>query len=68
MYGNETMVAKDATPRQDPMESMTCGQNLERKIDELEERLAKLRRAREEMLDTGLYDVRISTIQAAMLY
>jgi len=51
---------------QDPMQQMTCGENLERKISELKERLTMLEAAKEEMQKTGLYDVKISTLRDTM--
>lgn len=51
---------------QDPMQQMTCGENLERKIAEQKERLAMLEAAKEEMQKTGLYDVKISTLRDTM--
>lgn len=51
---------------QDPMQQMTCGENLERKIAEQKERLAMLEKAKEEMQSTGLYNVKISTLRDTM--
>ena len=51
---------------QDPMQQMTCGENLERKISELKERLTMLEAVKEEMQKTGLYDVKISTLRDMM--
>lgn len=50
----------------DPMQQMTCGENLERKIAEQKERLANLESALEEMKTTGLYNVKISTLRDTM--
>ena len=50
----------------DPMQQMTCGENLERKIAEQKERLAMLEAANEEMQKTGLYNVKISTLRDTM--
>ena len=50
----------------DPMQQMTCGENLARKIAEQKERLAMLEAAKEEMQKTGLYDVKISTLRDTM--
>lgn len=50
----------------DPMQQMTCGENLERKIAEQKERLAMLESAMEEMKATGLYNVKISTLRDTM--
>lgn len=52
--------------KQDPMQQMTCGENLERKIVEQKERLAMLENAMEEMKATGLYNVKISTLRDTM--
>ena len=52
--------------KQDPMQQMTCGENLERKIAEQKERLAMLENAMEEMKATGLYNVKISTLRDTM--
>jgi hypothetical protein len=51
---------------QDPMQQMTCGENLERKIAEQKERLKMLESAMEEMKATGLYNVKISTLRDTM--
>lgn len=51
---------------QDPMQQITCGENLERKIAEQKERLAMLEAAKEEMQKTGLYNVKISTLRDTM--
>ncbi len=50
----------------DPMQQITCGENLERKIAEQKERLAMLENAMEEMKATGLYNVKISTLRDTM--
>lgn len=52
----------------DPMQQMTCGENLERKIAEQKERLAMLETALEEMKTTGLYNVKISTLRDTMTW
>jgi len=52
----------------DPMETMTCGQNLERKIAEQKERLAALESALIETKETGLYNVKISTLLDLLSY
>ncbi|MDO9365158.1 MAG: hypothetical protein Q7T58_02280 [Methylotenera sp.] len=52
--------------KQDPMQQMTCGENLERKIAEQKERLMMLENAMEEMKATGLYNVKISTLRDTM--
>lgn len=52
----------------DPLEDLTCGQNLERKIEEQKKRLADLESAKAEMLRTGLYDVKIGTLRDTMSY
>lgn len=66
---NKVMAAKQCTiggyPK-DPMQQMTCGENLERKIAEQKERLAMLENAMEEMKATGLYNVKISTLRDTM--
>lgn len=54
--------------KQDPMQQMTCGENLERKIAEQRERLAMLESALEEMKTTGLYNVKISTLRDTMTW
>lgn len=68
MYENNAMVVKQCADRglQDPMQQMTCGENLERKIAEQKERLAMLESAMEEMKATGLYNVKISTLRDTM--
>lgn len=55
-------------PKQDPMQQMTCGENLERKIAEQKERLVMLEEAKAEMLKTGLYNVKISTLRDTMSF
>jgi hypothetical protein len=50
----------------DPMSQLTCGENLERKIAEQTERLMMLEAAKKEMQDTGLYNVKISTLRDTM--
>lgn len=69
MYENQ-MIAKQGAAlgcaTQDPMQQMTCGENLERKIAEQKERLAMLEAAKEEMQKTGLYNVKISTLRDTM--
>lgn len=52
----------------DPIQQMTCGENLERKIAEQKERLAMLETALEEMKTTGLYNVKISTLRDTMTW
>lgn len=52
----------------DPMQQMTCGENLERKIAEQKERLAMLENAMEEMKAIGLYGVKISTLRDTMTW
>ena len=52
----------------DPMQQMTCGENLERKIAEQKERLAMLEAAMGELKKTGLYDVKISTLRDTMTW
>lgn len=54
--------------QKDPMQQMTCGENLERKIAEQKERLAMLETAMEEMKITGLYNVKISTLRDTMTW
>ena len=54
--------------KQDPMQQMTCGENLERKIAEQKERLSMLETALEEMKTTGLYNVKISTLRDTMTW
>lgn len=70
MYENQMIVKQQAAAlgcaMQDPMQQMTCGENLERKIAEQKERLAMLEAAKEEMQKTGLYDVKISTLRDTM--
>lgn len=71
MYeGNAISTACDSQlrPKQDPMQQMTCGENLERKIAEQKERLAMLESALEEMKTTGLYNVKISTLRDTMTW
>ena len=57
-----------AMKQQDPMQQMTCGENLERKIIEQKTRLAMLENALEEMKTTGLYNVKISTLRDTMTW
>lgn len=66
--GNKVMAAQHPAcyPKQDPMSQMTCGENLERKIAEQTERLMMLEAAKKEMQDTGLYNVKISTLRDTM--
>lgn len=52
----------------DTMSQMTCGQNLERKIAEQQERLSMLKAALDEMKSTGLYNVKISTLRDTMTF
>ena len=71
MYeGNQAMTqagnALGCYKEKDPMQQMTCGENLERKIAEQKERLAMLESAMEEMKPTGLYNVKISTLRDTM--
>lgn len=71
MYeGNQVMMPAGNTlgycKDKDPMQQMTCGENLERKIAEQKERLAMLENAMEEMKATGLYNVKISTLRDTM--
>jgi len=54
--------------KQDPMQQMTCGENLERKIAEQKERLLMLETALDEMKTTGLYNVKISTLRDTMTW
>lgn len=68
MYEGNIAGAQMAVCKQDrdPMQQMTCGENLERKIAEQKERLAMLEAAKAEMQKTGLYDVKISTLRDTM--
>ena len=68
MYENQVAQKQMAMGcvQQDPMQQMTCGENLERKIAEQKERLAGLESAMEEMKATGLYNVKISTLRDTM--
>lgn len=70
MYENQMVASKQGAVLggaiQDPMQQMTCGENLERKIAEQKERLAMLESAKEEMQKTGLYNVKISTLRDTM--
>lgn len=68
MYESNPLVAGQTICRAecDPMQQMTCGENLERKITEQKERLAMLEAAKAEMQKTGLYDVKISTLRDTM--
>ena len=70
MYQNQTkgLIGYPERSEQDPMSSMTCGQNLERKIADQKERLSKLEDALEEMKTTGLYNVKISTLRDTMTW
>lgn len=69
MYNENQVMVQGGTlgcAKQDPMQQMTCGENLERKIAEQKERLAMLEAAKVEMQNTGLYDVKISTLRDTM--
>lgn len=65
MYENQAM---GQLACRDPHEDFTCGQNLERKIAEQKKRLESLESALEEMKQTGLYNVKISTLRDTMSY
>jgi hypothetical protein len=66
--GDKVMAAQQlgCYKEKDPMSQMTCGENLERKIAEQTERLMMLEAAKKEMQDTGLYNVKISTLRDTM--
>ncbi len=71
MYENQqigALAAYGMQPKDDPFAQMTCGENLERKIAEQEQRLAALKTALEEMKSTGLYNVKISTLRDTMTW
>lgn len=72
MYDNQNMAAAGKAVLggsiRDPLDSLTCGQNLERKIHEQKERLASLQTALDEMKASGLYNVKISTLRDTMSY
>ena len=71
MYENQAVqkqMALGCGAVQDPMQQMTCGDNLERKIAEQRERLTMLENALEEMKTTGLYNVKISTLRDTMTW
>ncbi len=72
MYEGNQIAAAQGTlgcyKDKDPMQQMTCGENLERKIAEQKERLAMLETALEEMKTTGLYNVKISTLRDTMTW
>ena len=69
MYEEErAMKASQLGLIHDPMENVTCGDNLRRKIAEQEDRLEKLKESLEEMEKTGLANIKIRALQDMMMY
>ncbi len=70
MYENQLKVGFAQNPSSciENYQNLTVGENIERKIAELKQRLEELEKARDEMKTSGLYNMKISYIRDAMQF